>query len=108
MAHTFTNAEKANINQAITLLSVGNAPEIPYPSGVHTDVVELVGRASDSAGYLTLGKFKNEMANAPISTLLLFIKSVGITNSNLQHAIDLLILGQSEEIPLDATVNYSI
>lgn len=108
MAHTFSVAEKASLNQAVSLLTKGTAPELVYPSGVHEEVAQLIGDAANSSGYLTRGAFKTAIGIAPISTLLMFIKFVGVSNTNLQHAIDLLVLGQSEELPLDATVNQFI
>jgi hypothetical protein len=58
MAITLNSTDRANILQAITLLEVGTAPELVYPSGIHDDIVELVGRAADDSGFLSKGAFK--------------------------------------------------
>lgn len=109
MAISLNATDRANIDRAATLLETGNAPELPYPSGVHEEVVELVGKAAARSTFKTAGAFKDAMANAPISTLLNFIQAVLVTKStHLQHAIDWLEKSQAEELPLDAQINYDI
>lgn len=107
MAITLNSTDRANINQAVTLLETGTAPELVYPSGVHDDIVILVGKAAARSGFMTAGQFKNVIANAPISTLLRFIVAVS-PNTHLQHAIDWLEKSQAEELPLDAQISYDI
>lgn len=106
---TLSQTEIDNITQAAVLLETGNAPEIPYPSGVHDDIVFLVGKAANTSDFLTDGAFKDAMANAPISTLLEFIAFASAsTNERIDFAIDWLLKSQAEEIPLDAQINYVI
>jgi len=109
MAITLNSTDRANILQAITLLEVGTAPEIVYPSGIHDDVVELVGRAADRSGFETKGKFKDLIANAPISTLLDFIVAVLVSpNAHIVFANGWLTKSDAAQLPLDAQINYEL
>jgi hypothetical protein len=109
MAITLNSTDRANILQAITLLEVGTAPELVYPSGIHDDIVELVGRAADRSGFETKGKFKDLIANAPITTLLDFIIAVLVSpNSHIVFARDWLVKSSAEQLPLDAQINYEL
>lgn len=109
MAITLNSTDRANILQAITLLEVGTAPELVYPSGIHDDIVELVGRAADDSGFLSKGAFKDQIANAPITTLLNFIIAVlASPNSHIVFARDALVISSAEQLPLDANINYEL
>lgn len=109
MAITLNSTDRANILQAITLIEKGTAPELVYPSGVHDDIVELVGRAADSSGFESKGKFKDLIANAPIVTLLNFIIAVlASPNSHIVFARDWLVKSDAPQLPLDAQVNYEL
>jgi len=107
MAIILNSTDRVNINRAVTLLVTGDAPELPYPSGVHDDVAFLVGKAASRSGWKTSGKFKDEIANAPISTLLRFIQAVS-PNSHIALAISWLDKTTAPDLPLDAQVNYEI
>jgi hypothetical protein len=107
MSITLNQTDRDNINRAVTLLVTGDAPELPYPSGVHEEIVGLVGKAAARSGFKTAGAFKDAMANAPISTLLNFIQAV-YPNANILFAIGWLEKSQAEELPLDAQINYEI
>lgn len=104
MAHTLTAAESANITQAINLLEKGTAPELVYPSGLHEEIAQLVGDVARTSGFLTSGEFKAQIANAPILTLLNFIKFCGLSNTGFNLAINLLYKGQAQDTPLHAEV----
>jgi hypothetical protein len=109
MSITLNPTDRANVLQAITLLEKGTAPELVYPSGVHEDIVELVGRAADRSGFESKGEFKDLIANAPISTLLDFVIAVlASPNSHIVFARDWLVKSTAEQIPLDAQVNYEL
>jgi hypothetical protein len=109
MAISLNSTDRANILQAITLLEVGTAPEIVYPSGIHDDIVELVGRAADNSGFETKGKFKDLIANAPITTLLDFIVAVlASPNAHIVFANDWLKKSTAAQLPLDAQINYEL
>ena|SRR6266566_503692 len=109
MAITLNSTDRANILQAIKLLEVGTATELPYPSGIHDDVVELVGRAANRSGFESKGKFKDLIANAPISTLLDFIIAVLVSpNSHIVFARNWLVKSTAEQVPLDAQINYEL
>lgn len=95
--------------QAITLIEKGTAPEIVYPSGIHDDIVELVGRAADRSGFESKGKFKDLIANAPITTLLDFILAVlAHPNAHITFARDWLVKSSAAQLPLDAQINYEL
>ncbi len=109
MAITLNSTDRANILQAIKLLERGAAIELPYPSGIHDDVVELVGRAADRSGFLTKGAFKDQIANSPISVLLNFIIAVlASPNSHIVFARDWLVKSTAAQLPLDAQINYEL
>ena len=109
MATTLNSTDRANILQAITLIEKGTAPEIVYPSGIHDDIVELVGRAADRSGFESKGKFKDLIANAPITTLLNFIIAVlASPNAHIVFARDWLVKSDAAQLPLDAQINYEL
>ncbi len=74
MAISLSVAAKANINQAINLMVLGSAEELPPDS----TVMELVGKAARDAGFPTPGKtFEQAVRDNPISTLLSFALFLG-------------------------------
>jgi hypothetical protein len=109
MAITLNSTDRANILQAINLIETGTAPDLVYPSGIHDDIVELVGRAADRSGFESKGKFKDLIANAPISTLLDFIIAVlASPNAHIVFANDWLVKSTAAQLPLDAQINYEL
>ncbi len=74
MAVTLSAAAKANINQAVNLMVLGSAEELPPDS----TIMELVGKAARDAGFPTPGKtFEQAVRDNPISTLLNFALFLG-------------------------------
>ncbi len=74
MAISLSVAAKANVNQAINLMVLGSAEELPPDS----TVMELVGKAARDAGFPTPGKtFEQAVRDNPISTLLSFALFLG-------------------------------
>lgn len=109
MAITLNSTDRANILQAITLIEKGTAPDLVYPSGIHDDIVELVGRAADRSGFESKGKFKDLIANAPITTLLDFIVAVLVSpNAHITFANNWLKKSTAAQLPLDAQINYEL
>jgi hypothetical protein len=109
MAITLNSTDRANILQAITLIEKGTAPDLVYPSGIHDDIVELVGRAADRSGFESKGKFKDLIANAPITTLLDFIVAVLVSpNAHIVFANNWLKKSTAAQLPLDAQINYEL
>ena len=74
MAISLSTAAKANINQAVNLMLLGTAPELPPDS----TCFELVGKAARDAGFPTPGKtFEQAMRDNPVTTLLKLVLFVG-------------------------------
>ncbi len=74
MAISLSVAAKANVNQAINLMVLGSAEELPPDS----TVMELVGKAARDASFPTPGKtFEQAVRDNPISTLLSFALFLG-------------------------------
>ena len=74
MAVTLSAGAKANINQAVNLMVLGSAEELPPDS----TIMELVGKAARDAEFPTPGKtFEQAVRDNPISTLLNFLLFLG-------------------------------
>ena len=70
---TLSNADKLKLQHAIDALVKSNAPQIPFDA----TIIQEVAAVAQSSGFQQAATFQQNAENAPISTLLSFIKFIG-------------------------------
>lgn len=74
MANSFTAGEKTLVNNAINLMLLAQARELPFDAGV----IDALSATAVSSGFSTSsGKFHEDCLNNPITTLLRWVVYMG-------------------------------
>jgi hypothetical protein len=78
MAYALTDSDKTKLDWAIRYLAVSSAPQGDHAAFITEEVAKVVAPVAVNSGlYATEGKFLEEVAEAPVLTLLRLVRHVG-------------------------------